>query len=57
MYNVALLIERQLAEIDALQIIELHEGVDDDVTYTSFCRWRTQPYYCQHQCRPSLPVS
>lgn len=33
MYNVALLIERQLIALDADQIISLHEGVDDDVTF------------------------
>jgi nucleotide-binding universal stress UspA family protein len=33
MYNVALLVERQLIDIDADQILALHEGVDDDVTY------------------------
>lgn len=32
MYNVALLIERQLIDIDADQVIALHEGVED-VTY------------------------
>lgn len=33
MYNVALLIERQLIDLDADQILSLHEGVEDDVTY------------------------
>ncbi|MET1134199.1 MAG: hypothetical protein ABWX60_12325 [Aeromicrobium sp.] len=33
MYNVALLVERQLIALDADQILALHEGVDDDVTY------------------------
>lgn len=33
MYNVVLLIERQLIDLDADQILGLHEGVDDDVTY------------------------
>lgn len=33
MYNVALLVERQLIDLDADQILSLHEGVDDDVTY------------------------
>ncbi len=33
MYNVALLVERQLIDVDADQILSLHEGVDDDVTY------------------------
>ena len=33
MYNVVLLIERQLIELDANQIVSLQEGVDDDVTY------------------------
>lgn len=33
MYNVVLLIERQLIELDANQIVALHEGVDDDLTY------------------------
>lgn len=33
MYNVVLLIERQLIELDADQIVALHEGVDDDLTY------------------------
>lgn len=33
MYNVALLVERQLIDLDADQILALHEGVDDDVTY------------------------
>lgn len=33
MYNVALLIERQLIDLDADQVLALHEGVDDDVTY------------------------
>lgn len=32
MYHVALLIERELIELDALQLLELHEGVDE-VTY------------------------
>ena len=33
MYDVALLIERQLNELDADQIIALHEGLDDTVNY------------------------
>lgn len=33
MYDVALLIERQLSELDADQIVALHEGLDEDVTY------------------------
>src|SRR5690554_4506786 len=33
MYNVALLIERQLIDLDADQVLALHEGVDDEVTY------------------------
>jgi len=33
MYNVALLVERQLIDLDADQVLALHEGVDDDVTY------------------------
>ncbi|WP_293782021.1 hypothetical protein [uncultured Aeromicrobium sp.] len=33
MYNVVLLIERQLIELDADQIVALHEGVDDELTY------------------------
>lgn len=33
MYTVALLVERQLIDLDADQILALHEGVDDDVTY------------------------
>ncbi len=33
MYNVALLVERQLIDLDADQILALHEGVDDDVSY------------------------
>lgn len=33
MYNVALLVERELIALDADQILSLHEGVDDDVTY------------------------
>lgn len=33
MYDVALLIERQLNELDADQIIALHEGLDDTVRY------------------------
>ena len=33
MYDVALLIERQLNELDADQIIALHEGLDDTVGY------------------------
>ncbi|MBC9225339.1 hypothetical protein GL325_03295 [Aeromicrobium sp. 636] len=33
MYNVALLVERKLIDIDADQILALHEGVDDQVTY------------------------
>ena len=33
MYDVALLIERQLNDLDADQIIALHEGLDDTVNY------------------------
>lgn len=33
MYNVVLLIERELIELDANQVIALHEGVDDDLTF------------------------
>ncbi len=33
MYDVALLIERQLNELDADQIVALHEGLDDTVNY------------------------
>jgi hypothetical protein len=33
MYNVVLLIEQELADIDADQVISLHEGVDDRITY------------------------
>ncbi|AXT85378.1 hypothetical protein C6I20_09395 [Aeromicrobium sp. A1-2] len=33
MYDVALLIERQLNELDADQIIALHEGLDDTIGY------------------------
>jgi len=33
MYEVALLIERQLNALDVDQVISLHEGLDDDVTY------------------------
>ena len=33
MYDVALLIERQLAELDADQVVALHEGLDDTVRY------------------------
>src|SRR5215207_1336698 len=33
MYDVALLIERQLNELDADQIIALHEGLDETVRY------------------------
>lgn len=33
MYDVALLIERQLNELDADQVIALHEGLDDTVRY------------------------
>ncbi|MEJ7634331.1 hypothetical protein [Aeromicrobium sp.] len=33
MYDVALLIERQLIDLDADQIIALHEGLDDTVRY------------------------
>lgn len=33
MYDVALLIERQLNELDADQIVALHEGLDEPVTY------------------------
>lgn len=33
MYDVALLIERQLSELDADQIVALHEGLDEPVSY------------------------
>ena len=33
MYDVALLIERQLNDLDADQIIALHEGLEDTVRY------------------------
>ena len=33
MYDVALLIERQLSDLDADQVVALHEGLDDSVTY------------------------
>ncbi|MGA8988657.1 hypothetical protein [Aeromicrobium sp.] len=33
MYDVALLIERQLHDLDADQIIALHEGLDDTIRY------------------------
>lgn len=33
MFDVALLIERQLNDLDAAQIIALHEGLDDTVRY------------------------
>lgn len=33
MYDVALLIERQLNDLDADQVIALHEGLDDTVRY------------------------
>lgn len=33
MFDVALLIERQLNDLDAVQIISLHEGLDDTVRY------------------------
>lgn len=33
MYDVALLIERQLNDLDADQIVALHEGLDDTVNY------------------------
>ncbi|MGZ5366995.1 MAG: hypothetical protein ACXWXF_05145 [Aeromicrobium sp.] len=33
MYDVALLIERQLNQLDADQIVALHEGLDEPVTY------------------------
>ena len=33
MYDVALLIERQLTELDADQIVALHEGLDEPVAY------------------------
>lgn len=33
MYDVALLIERQLNDLDADQIVALHEGLDEPVTY------------------------
>jgi hypothetical protein len=33
MYDVALLIERQLTDLDADQVVALHEGLDDAVRY------------------------
>ncbi len=33
MYDVALLIERQLSDLDADQVVALHEGLDDTVVY------------------------
>jgi hypothetical protein len=33
MYDVALLIERQLSDLDAGQVVALHEGLDDTVVY------------------------
>ena len=33
MYDVALLIERQLTDLDADQLLSLHEGLDETVTY------------------------
>lgn len=33
MYTVVLLVERQLIDIDADQIVSLHEGVDGDIRY------------------------
>jgi len=33
MYDVALLIERQLVELDVDQVVALHEGLDDTVRY------------------------
>lgn len=33
MYDVALLIERQLTELDAQQVVALHEGLEEAVTY------------------------
>ena len=33
MYDVALLIERQLSDLDANQVVALHEGLDDTVIY------------------------
>jgi hypothetical protein len=33
MYDVALLIERQLTDLDADQVVALHEGLDDSVRY------------------------
>ena len=33
MYDVALLIERQLSDLDADQVVALHEGLDDTVIY------------------------
>ena len=33
MYDVALLIERQLTDLDADQVVALHEGLDDTVLY------------------------
>src|SRR5699024_3004033 len=33
MYDVALLIEHQLTQLDAHQVVDLHEGLDETVTY------------------------
>jgi hypothetical protein len=33
MYDVALLIERQLTDLDADQVVALHEGLDDTIRY------------------------
>lgn len=33
MYDVALLIERQISKLDAQQVVALHEGLDELVTY------------------------
>ena len=33
MYDVALLVERELSELDARQVASLHEGIEDTVTY------------------------
>ena len=33
MYDVALLIERQLSDLDAAQVVALHEGLEDTVVY------------------------
>lgn len=33
MYDVALLIERALTELDVQQVVSLHEGLDEQVTY------------------------